>query len=148
MMSIASKQQFVIAGGILYISWKMRTTDVGQYKHMSSDMPATLTAQLKVGDKYWNGTWDVANRRWTVNSAWTTTPATFTMSRQRRAADDPRLATEPQYDGCGVPVNAALRGIIEFKVIDVQWWQSRWATATKWERVDNGFVPLCTISPR
>ena len=144
MMSIASKQQFVIAGGILYISWKMRTTDVGQYKHMASDMPATLTAQLKVGDKYWNGTWDVANRRWTVNSAWTTTPTTFTMYLDNEGPRTTRrLATEPQYDGCGVPVNATLRGIIEFKVIDVQWWQGRWATPVGWERVDNnGFVPM------
>ena len=144
MFSITSKQQFVVGGGILYISWKMRQTDAGQYNHMASDKPATLTAQLKVGNMYWNGTWDTTNRQWASGSAWTDTPTTFTMYLDNEGPKTTRkLATDPQYDGCGVPVDATLRGIIEFKIIDVQWWEGRYSDIGGWYRVgNNGFVPM------
>lgn len=144
MFTITSKQSFVVGGGILYVAWNMRETDAGQYQHMASDMPATLTAQMRIGDKYWAGTWDVANRQWTANSAWTTTPSTFTMYLD---ADGPKttrkLATDPQYDGCGFPVEATMRGIIEFSIIDVQWWEGRYWEPGGWRRDgNNGFVPM------
>ena len=144
MFTITSKQSFVVGGGILYVAWNMRETDAGQYQHMASDRPATLTAQMRIGDKYWAGTWDVANRQWTANSAWTTTPSTFTMYLD---ADGPKttrkLATDPQYDGCGFPVEATMRGIIEFSIIDVQWWEGRYWEPGGWRRDgNNGFVPM------
>lgn len=144
MFTITSKQSFVVGGGILYVAWNMRETDAGQYQHMASDRPATLTAQMRIGDKYWAGTWDVANRQWTANSAWTTTPSTLTMYLD---ADGPKttrkLATDPQYDGCGFPVEATMRGIIEFSIIDVQWWEGRYWEPGGWRRDgNNGFVPM------
>lgn len=144
MFTITSKQSFVVGGGILYVAWNMRETDAGQYQHMASDRPATLTAQMRIGDKYWAGTWDVANRQWTANSAWTTTPSTFTMYLD---ADGPKttrkLATDPQYDGCGFPVEATMRGIIEFSIIDIQWWEGRYWEPGGWRRDgNNGFVPM------
>ena len=144
MFTITSKQSFVVGGGILYVAWNMRETDAGQYQHMASDRPATLTAQMRIGDKYWAGTWDVANRQWTTNSAWTTTPSTFTMYLD---ADGPKttrkLATDPQYDGCGFPVEATMRGVIEFSIIDVQWWEGRYWEPGGWRRDgNNGFVPM------
>lgn len=144
MFTITSKQQFVVGGGILYISWKMRQTDAGQYKRMTSDRPATLTAQLKVGDMYWKGTWDVANRQWSASSVWTTTASNFTMYLDNEGPKTTRkLATDAQYDGCGVPVNSTLRGIIEFKIIDVQWWESTYIDISGLHRVgNNGFVPM------
>jgi hypothetical protein len=144
MFTITSKQSFVVGGGILYVAWNMRETDAGQYQHMASDRPATLTAQMRIGDKYWAGTWDVANRQWTANSTWTTTPSTFTMYLD---ADGPKttrkLATDPQYDGCGFPVEATMRGTIEFSIIDVQWWEGRYWEPGGWRRDgNNGFVPM------
>ena len=144
MVTITSKQSFVVGGGILYVAWDMRETDAGQYQHMASDRPATLTAQLRIGDKYWAGTWDVANKQWTANSAWTTTPSTFTMYLDPDGPKTTRkLATDPQYDGCGVPVETTMRGIIEFSIIDVQWWEGRYFEPGGWYRTgNNGFVPL------
>ena len=143
MFTITSKQQFVVGGGILYISWKMRQTDAGQYKGMNPNKPATLTAQLKVGNMYWKGTWDVTNKQWSASSVWTTTASNFTMYLDNEGPKSTRkLATDPQYDGCGVPVNATMRGIIEFKIIDVQWWQGNYNPFSGQYDDNNGFVPL------
>jgi hypothetical protein len=144
MFTITSKQTFVMAGGILYVSWKMRNTDAGQYKLMLSDHPATVTAQLRIGDSYWSGTWNRTTKEWN-NGVWITpapgaTPPTFTMYLD---ADGPtttrKNANAPQYDGCGIPVADTLRGILEFKVIDVAPWQGG---IVPFEVDNNGFVPM------
>lgn len=142
MFTITSKQVFVVSDGVLYVSWKMQNTDANLYKiaygQMSSLLPR-LTAQLRVGDMYWSGVWDVQNRMWQVGAGWTTTPSTFTMYLDPDGPKTTRNSiTDPQYDGCGVPVNSTLRGILEFKVIDVQTWQSSWPAAVD----NNGFVPM------
>ena len=139
MFTITSKQTFVITAGILYISWKMRNTDAGQYKLMWSDHPATVTAQLRVGNRYWTGTWNRTTKEW-VNGSWTTTASTFTMYLD---ADGPKTtrknANAPQYDGCGIPVTNTLRGILEFKIIDAAPWQSG---HVPFQVDNNGFVPM------
>lgn len=131
MFTITSKQIFVVCDGYLYISWKMRDTDSGQYKHMA-DTRARLTAQIRVGNKYWNG------------STWTTTASTFTMLLDSDGPKTTRSSiNDPQYEGYGIPVTDTMRGIIEFKIIDVLPWQARYVTASGWEYVDNnGFVPM------
>ena len=131
MFTITSKQIFVVCDGYLYISWKMRDTDAGQYKHMYNIFP-TVTAQIRVGSKYWNG------------SAWTTTASTFTMLLD---SDGPRTTrssiNDPQYNGYGIPVTDTMRGIIEFKIIDVSPWQARFLEWGDWRYDDNnGFVPM------
>lgn len=131
MFTITSKQIFVVCDGYLYISWKMRDTDAGQYKHMYNIFP-TVTAQIRVGNKYWNG------------SAWTTTASTFTILLD---SDGPkttrRSINDPQYDGYGIPVTDTMRGIIEFKIMDVSPWQARHLGGGGWEDDDNnGFVPM------
>ena len=141
MFTITSKQVFVMSGGVLYVSWKMQDTDANLYKiaygQMSSLLPR-LTAQLRVGDMYWSGVWDVQNRMW-QSGTWTTTPSTFTMYLDPDGPKTTRNSiTDPQYDGCGVPVNSTLRGVLEFKIIDVQTWQSSWPL----EVDNNGFVPM------
>jgi hypothetical protein len=142
MFTITSKQVFVVSGGVLYVSWKMQDTDANLYKiaygQMSGLLPR-LTAQLRVGDKYWHGVWDVQNRMWQVGAGWTTTPSTFTMYLD---SDGPkttrRFITDPQYDGFGVPVEGTMRGVLEFKIIDVHMWQSSWPIGVD----NNGFVPM------
>jgi hypothetical protein len=109
----------------------MRDTDAGQYKHMYNIFP-TVTAQIRVGNKYWNG------------SAWTTTASTFTILLD---SDGPRTTrssiNDPQYDGYGIPVTDTMRGIIEFKIMDVSPWQARHLEVGGWEYDDNnGFVPM------
>lgn len=131
MFTITSKQIFVVCDGYLYISWKMRDTDSGQYKHMYNIFP-TVTAQIRVGNKYWNG------------SAWTTTASTFTMLLD---SDGPKTTrnsiNDPQYEGYGIPVTDTMRGIIEFKIMDVSPWQARHLEGSGWEYDDNnGFVPM------
>ena len=139
MFTITSKQTFVILSGILYISWKMRNTDAGQYKIMYSESPATVTAQLKVGNLYWSGTWNRTYKRWD-NGQWQTTAATFTMYLD---ADGPKTTrssiSDPQYDGCGIPVSNTMRGILEFKIIDVQNWKGG---LLPFADDNNGFVPM------
>lgn len=133
MFTITSKQIFVVCDGYLYISWKMRDTDSGQYKHVyDSSLLPRLTAQIRVGNKYWNG------------SAWTTTASTFTMLLD---SDGPKTTrnriNDPQYEGYGIPVTDTMRGIIEFKIIDVSTWRTRHLEGSGWEYDDNnGFVPM------
>lgn len=141
MFTIASKQVFVISDGILYISWKMRDTDAGQYKQQIEDYPPTLTAQLRVGTKYWTGRWNRSTKQW-VDGSWTDDPSTFTMYLD---SDGPKTtrnsANAPQYDGCGIPVSDTMRGILEFKIIDVQTWKA--FIFEQMRPVDNnGFVPM------
>ena len=146
MFTITSKQTFVIAAGVLYVSWKMRNTDAGQYKSMSQFYPATVTAQMKVGEKYWRGTWNKTTKEWD-NGAWIKpasgeTPPTFTMYLDADGPKNTRKnANAPQYDGCGIPVTDTLRGILEFKIIDAQaWWSSR--SPVLLGDHNNGFVPM------
>lgn len=133
MFSIISKQVFVICGGILYISWKMRDTDAGQYKHMYLPYyPATVTAQMKVGDMYWNG------------SAWNATASTFTFQLDSDGPKTTRTSiNDPQYNGYGIPVEKTMRGIIEFKIIDVSTWKAYFNNPFDPHADDNnGFVPM------
>lgn len=133
MFTITSKQIFVVCDGYLYISWKMRDTDSGQYKHVyDSSLLPRLTAQIRVGNKYWDG------------SAWTTTASTFTMLLD---SDGPKTTrkriNDPQYEGYGIPVTDTMRGIIEFKIIDVSTWRTRHLEGSGWKCDDNnGFVPM------
>ena len=132
MFTITSKQAFVVSGGILYISWKMRQTDAGQYKGMNSSKPATVTAQLRIGNNYWTG------------GSWSPSATNFTMQLDVEGPKTTRTSpTDPQYDGYGVAVNGTLRGIIEFKIIDVQPWQGNYNPFSPllWDD-NNGFVPL------
>lgn len=142
MFTITSKQQFVIADGILYVSWKMRSTDAGQYKHMWYENKATLTAQLKVGEMYWYGTWNEDAKEWR-NYGWSSSARTFTMYLDVEGPKTTRQnATDPQYDGCGFPITNTMRGIIEFKIIDVQWWKSYFPSVGDPWSDNNGFVPM------
>ena len=135
MFSITSKQVFVVCGGILYISWKMRDTDAGQYKNMLDDYPATVTAQMRIDNNYWNG------------SAWVTNPVTPPTFTFRLDSDGPKTTrthiTDPQYNGYGIPVEKTMRGIIEFKIIDVQCWKAASQDPFDPRPIDNnGFVPM------
>lgn len=133
MFTITSKQIFVVCDGYLYISWKMRDTDAGQYKHVyDSSLLPRLTAQIRVGNKYWNG------------SAWTTTASTFTMLLDSDGPKTNRSSiNDPQYEGYGIPVTDTMRGIIEFKIIDVSTWRTRHVEGGGWVYDDNnGFVPM------
>lgn len=133
MFTITSKQIFVVCDGYLYISWKMRDTDSGQYKHVyDSSLLPRLTAQIRVGNKYWNG------------SSWTTTASTFTMLLDSDGPKTTRSSiNDPQYEGYGIPVTDTMRGIIEFKIIDVSTWRTRHLEGGGWEYDDNnGFVPM------
>lgn len=112
--TIESKQTFVISDGILYINFKCKWVSAWIEKVMA-------TAKLRVGDKYWAGTWDVDNKQWTANSTWTTTPSTFTLYFTADGALTTRQSiSDPQYSGCGIPVADTMRGTVHFEVIDVK----------------------------
>lgn len=136
MFTITSKQIFVVCDGYLYISWKMRDTDAGQYKHVyDSSLLPRLTAQIRVGNKYWDG------------SSWVTDPSTPPSFTILLDSDGPKTTrsriTDPQYEGYGIPVTDTMRGIIEFKIIDVSTWRTRHFEGFGWEYDDNnGFVPM------
>ena len=137
MFTIASKQQFVGGSGILYISWKMRSTDSGQYQHqVDAYQRAAVKAQLRVGDKYWNGS------SW-VTPASGATPPTFDIYLDPDGPKTTRsVATDPQYDGHGIPVGNTLRGVLEFKIIDVYPWFAYWTGTVPHLDGNNGFVPM------
>ena len=132
MFTITSKQIFVVCDGYLYISWKMRDTDAGQYKRMYSRSQAKVTAQIRVGDNYWDG------------SAWVTNPVTPPSFTILLDSDGPKTTrtsiNDPQYDGYGIPVSTTMRGIIEFKIIDVSPWQAIGGLELYID--NNGFVPM------
>ena len=136
MFTITSKQIFVVCDGYLYISWKMRDTDAGQYKHVyDSSLLPRLTAQIRVGNKYWDG------------SSWVTDPSTPPSFTILLDSDGPKTTrssiNDPQYEGYGIPVTDTMRGIIEFKIIDVSTWRTRHLEGGGWEYDDNnGFVPM------
>ena len=149
MFSITSKQQFVVAGGILYISWKMRQTDAGQYKRDHYDpnrgntYPPKVTARLRIGSKYWTGDWNYTSKTWSTGAGWTDTPSTFTIMLD---VDGPKSnrkdINDPQYDGFGLPVDKSRKGDLQFEIIDAPSWYSRRQGPLEEDDDNNGFVPM------
>ena len=132
MFKIASKQSFIVSDGVLYVSFKC-----DQVSAWLGDI--NCTAVMKLGDKYWNGT----QQQWVVKQSPTAPDPTFTMKFNSDGAKSTRTSiSDPQYDGCGIPVTDTMRGVLEFSIVDV----TPTSTVTPdfpHERVDiNGFLPL------
>jgi len=129
MFTIASKQEFVISDGYLYINFKcdqIKAAFVERWSH--TPLSPYAVCRMKIGEKYWNG------------SAWTTTSATFNLEFDASGARTTRTSiTDPQYNGYGIPVGDTLRGIMEFSILDVpQYVFSEFAV----EIPINGFLPM------
>ena len=137
MFTITSKQMMVLTDGILYIdfkcdhvsAWLVGTAHVSG---TSIDLPAAI-CRLRIGDKYWNGS------TWNTNSS-----NSFYLSFTAEGAKTTRTsASDPEYNGHGVPVTGTMRGIVEFQVLDVPNWQTYDTSVTPIERADiNGFLPM------
>ena len=136
MFKITSKQVFVVSDGILYINFKC--DEVSAW--ITTNQNPYATCRLKIGNKYWTGSWSVNNRRW-ENSGWSdNSNSTFTLLFSSEGARSTRgSVTDPQYNGCGIPIDNTMRGAIEFTILDVPAWKFPMIGTN----IDiNGFLPL------
>lgn len=138
LFKITSKQMFVISNGILYINFKCDEVSawiIGLHDYDYGTVMPRLQCRLKISDgtsggtKYWNG------------SSWKSSATTFTVRFTATGIKSNRAsATEPQYNGYGVPVTDTMRGTIEFAVVDLAKW--RYIDQLDEEYDFNGFCSL------
>lgn len=129
MFSITSKQSFIVSDGYLYISFKCDEVSawIGS---------VNFYAIIKIGNLYWNGF------AWVERTAGQAEPSFYMQFNASGACSNRSGVDAPQYDGWGIPVTDTMRGVLEFKILDVE----------KSQKIDpdhitdivdiNGFLPL------
>lgn len=120
LVNLISRTTFSLSEGMIVISGNtfINTLDPAEDSaHKTYAGNGYLTAVLKVGDKYWNGsTWVSSWASFSINTGAEDLDASAFGSG--KIINNRELTSSyPNYDGHGVPVSSAVGGIVEFGIL-------------------------------